>query len=138
MPIINLKVSGTEDAGLAQLLAASLTRLTQTYLNKVPSVTAVTVAFIAENLWFINSQPIENTGKRSFYLDIKITELKNTADEKSAYIDAVYKLLETSLGGIHPESYVYVEEVKANAYGFGGLTQKVRFKKPLIKSLLLQ
>ena len=50
-------------------------------------------------------------------------------DEKEAYIAAVFRLMEALLGALHQESYVYVEEVKADAYGFGGRTQEYRYIK---------
>ena len=31
------------------------------------------------------------------------------------------------LGDLHKESYIHVNEVAADAYGFGGLTQEHRF-----------
>ena len=31
------------------------------------------------------------------------------------------------LGPLHNESYVYVNDVRADAYGFGGLTQERRY-----------
>ena len=33
------------------------------------------------------------------------------------------------LGSIHNESYVYIEEVKADSYGYGGKTQEFRYIK---------
>ena len=31
------------------------------------------------------------------------------------------------LGDLHDESYIYVEDVRAAAYGFGGRTQEFRY-----------
>ena len=35
--------------------------------------------------------------------------------------------MNTLLENLHSESYVYLEEVKADACGFGGLTQEYRY-----------
>jgi 4-oxalocrotonate tautomerase len=35
--------------------------------------------------------------------------------------------MESILGPLHPESYVHVHEVAADAYGYGGLTQELRY-----------
>jgi 4-oxalocrotonate tautomerase len=121
MPIINLKISGKEDVSLAQTLASSITLLTQQYLDKKPEATAITITFIPDVLWFINGQSV--AGARTFYLDIKVSDSTNLKDQKAAYIEAVYKLFED----VHPLSYVYVEEVKGDAYGFGGLTMEHRY-----------
>jgi hypothetical protein len=37
---------------------------------------------------------------------------------------------ERLLGNVHPESYVYVQDVRATAYGFGGRTQEYRHQHP--------
>lgn len=31
------------------------------------------------------------------------------------------------LGDLHPESYIHVHDVPADSYGFGGVTQEVRY-----------
>ena len=127
MPVINLKISGKEDLNLAQSLAGSITELIQKHLNKDPTVTAITVTFVPDVLWFIDAQSLGALNLRSFYLDIKVSDSTNVKDQKANYIDAVYQLLSSVCGSIHPASYVYVEEVKADAYGFAGLTMEHRY-----------
>jgi hypothetical protein len=34
----------------------------------------------------------------------------------------------TLLGDLHEESYIYVQDVRAAAYGYGGRTQEWRFR----------
>src|ERR1700709_2786557 len=58
----------------------------------------------------------------SFWLDIHVTEGTNTKDEKAAYIAAIFKRMGELLGPLHEESYAHVDEVRGDAYGFGGLT----------------
>lgn len=122
MPIINLKVSGEEDAALAKELAVIISGLTKKVLNKKPEVTVVTVSFVPDNFWFINSESLEDLQIKSFHLTIKISDSTNLKDDKANYIDAVHKALELRLGGIHPVSYTAIEEMKADAYGYEGLT----------------
>ena len=57
-----------------------------------------------------------------------MTDETNTKDEKAAYIQAVFNSFETLLGDLHPESYIYVQDVRATAYGYGGLTQEHRYQ----------
>ena len=33
------------------------------------------------------------------------------------------------LGELHEVSYIYVEDVRATAYGYGGLTQEYRYQR---------
>ncbi|MCA6066410.1 hypothetical protein JI747_004410 [Chryseobacterium sp. RG1] len=127
MPILNLKISGQENTELTQTLVNELTELTALHLKKKPEVTAITVTYISENSWFVNKKSLKDQSLKSFYLDIKITESTNLKDEKAMYIKAVFSLMGKFLGNLHTESYVYVEEVKADAYGFGGLTQEYRY-----------
>ena len=129
MPILNLKISGEESTHLSQTIVNELTEMTAAQLNKKPEVTAITLTYISEDSWFVNKKSLKNWDLKSFYLDIKVTESTNLKEEKSAYIKAVFSLMEKHLGKLHNESYVYVEEVKADAYGFGGLTQEYRYIK---------
>ena len=51
----------------------------------------------------------------------------NTKDEKPAYIAAMFRRMGELLGPLHTESYLHVDEVRGDAYGFGGLTQERRY-----------
>jgi 4-oxalocrotonate tautomerase len=66
-------------------------------------------------------------GKRSFYLDIKVVDGTNTKDEKAAYVAAVFDAFARLLGDLHDESYIFVHDVRADAYGYGGQTQEARY-----------
>ena len=127
MPIINVKISGAEDAMLAASVASLISALAQDHLNKKRPVTAVTLTFIPSRLWFIAGQSLEEQNARSFYVDIKVTESTNLKEQKAAFIRAVHAQMTALLGEVHPASYVYVEEVKADAYGYGGLTMEHRY-----------
>ncbi|WP_456312369.1 tautomerase family protein [Pseudomonas shirazensis] len=122
MPVINLKVSGKENPALAKELALIISDLTKKILNKKPEVTVVTVSFVADDLWFINSQSLSELNTKSFHLTIKISDSTNLKDDKANYIEAVHQALADHLGPIHPVSYTAIEETKADAYGYDGLT----------------
>ncbi|WP_026947103.1 tautomerase family protein [Algoriphagus marincola] len=127
MPILNLKISKELDNQEKGSIISSLTELTHTYLKKKKELMAITLTHIAQNNWFVNSESLETLKQHSFYLDIKVTDGTNSKDEKEAYIKAVFDLFESILDNIHTESYVYIEEVKADAYGYSGKTQEYRF-----------
>ncbi len=129
MPILNLKISGIENPKLTQIVVNRLTKITEKELNKKPEVTAITVNYIKENNWFVNREHLEKLKLKSFYLDIKITDSTNLKQEKESYIKYVFELMSELLGSIHNESYVYIEEVKADSYGYGGKTQEFRYIK---------
>jgi len=122
MPVINLKISGEQDAALAKDLALIISKLTKEVLNKKPEVTVVTVSFIPNDFWFINSESLTELNTNSFHLTIKISDSTNLKEDKAKYIDAVHQTLLSRLEKIHPVSYTAIEEMKADAYGYDGLT----------------
>ena len=122
MPVIHLEVSGDKNPALAKELVKIISTLTKDILNKRPEVTVVTVAFVPDDLWFVNSVSLAELRKKSFHLTIKISDSTNLKDDKSKYIEAVHHTLETLLGDLHPVSYTAIEEMKADAYGYEGLT----------------
>ncbi len=127
MPIINLKVSGQEDPALAQEIAKTISNVTRDVLNKKPEVTAVTVTFVPDYLWFVNSVSLAELKTKSFHLDIKISDSTNLKTDKAKYIDAVHSSLASILGNIHPVSYTAIQEMKADAYGYEGLTIEYKY-----------
>ncbi len=128
MPIIQVKYS-TPNAqpGLVPQIAAAASRLSAQHLRKNPDVTAVTVEQVAAENWFAGGVSLAEQNKASFFLDIKIVDGTNTKDEKAAFIAAAFATMGELLGDLHHESYVYVHDVSATAYGFGGLTQERRY-----------
>jgi 4-oxalocrotonate tautomerase len=127
MPIINLKVSGQKNPALAKELAKEISRLTKDILNKKPEVTVVTISFIPDDQWFVNSVSLAGLKTRSFHLDIKFSDSTNLKFDKANYIDAAHSSLKNLLGGIHPVSYTTIQEMKADAYGYEGLTIEYKY-----------
>jgi len=74
MPIIELKVSSHEDPVLAQELVNEISRLTKEVLKKKPEVTVVTVSFVPDYLWFVNSVSLAELKTKSFEHNIKISD----------------------------------------------------------------
>ena len=64
---------------------------------------------------------------RIYDTDIKITDETNTKDEKAQYIKEAFDGFERILGNLHEESYIYVQDVRAATYGYGGKTQEYRY-----------
>ena len=127
MPLINLKVSGQEDPALAEQLAKTIIDLTKDVLNKRPEVITVIISFVPDHLWFVNSVSLAELKTKSFHLNIKISDSTNLKIDKSQYIGAVHTALSSLLGGVHPVSYTAIEEMKADAYGYEGLTIEYKY-----------
>lgn len=127
MPILNVKVSGDKSAEKISAISNMLLELTSSVLGKKRDVTAITIQFIDADSWVIAGKPLTEHKKSSFYMDIKVTDETNTKDEKARYIAEVYAGFARILGEVHEESYIYVEDVRAASYGYGGRTQEYRY-----------
>ena len=77
--------------------------------------------------WFAGGKSLAEQSLASFWLDVHVSEGTNTKDEKAAYLAALFQRMGELLGPLHEESYAHVDEVKGDAYGFGGLTQERRY-----------
>jgi len=127
MPILTVKVSAKTSKDLTAQIGALLLDLTSRILKKKREVTAIVIEYADHDHWFVGGQLLSETGKNSFYFDIKITDETNTKDEKAQYIKEAFEGFERILGNLHEESYIYVQDVRAASYGYGGLTQDFRY-----------
>lgn len=128
MPLIIVSYSTSrQPQALKADIAAGVTELTAQILHKDPKVTAIIVQSLDATDWFAGGQSLAEQKLASFWLDIHVTEGTNTKDEKATYIAAIFKRMGELLRPLHNESYVHVDEVRGDAYGFGGLTQERRY-----------
>jgi 4-oxalocrotonate tautomerase len=134
MPFLDVKVSrgGMEcpewgTAPEAAAIAAELTRITHDVLGKKREVTAVAIEWIPAEQWFIGGEALAQSRLRSFFLKIEITAGTNTKDQKAAFVAAVFAAMETLLGPLAPASYVVIQEVAADGWGYAGRTQEFRY-----------
>jgi 4-oxalocrotonate tautomerase len=130
MPILNVKVSGKKSPEMSSKIATMLTELTTKILGKDPRITSIAIDYVDPDHWIVAGQPLSAQGKNSVYFDVKVTDETNTKDEKARYIKEAFAGFEKLLGNLHEESYVYVQDVRATAYGYGGKTSEARFQRP--------
>jgi 4-oxalocrotonate tautomerase len=130
MPILNVKVSAIKSPELTRQIASLLLDLTSTILGKPASVTSIAIDYVDPDSWIVAGVSLSEQQKSSVYFDIKITDETNTKDEKARYIRAAFDGFARILGNLHHESYIYVQDVRATAYGYGGLTQEHRYHAP--------
>jgi 4-oxalocrotonate tautomerase len=130
MPILNVKVGAQKSRELTQRIARILLDTTTRVLRKKPEVTSIAIEYVDPEDWIVGGRSLAEQGKTSIYFDIKITDETNTKDEKAAYIRECFAAFSRLLGNLHEESYIYVEDVRAAAYGYGGQTQEYRFQHP--------
>ncbi|RUU59404.1 4-oxalocrotonate tautomerase family protein [Mesorhizobium sp. M2C.T.Ca.TU.002.02.1.1] len=134
MPIINISVTGKPDAKLSAAIAREATDITAKLLRKDPTITAVAVSYIDPQHWFAGGKSLAGHGANTFWLDIKVVDGTNTKLELEAYLKAIFEAFGRLLGGVHEESYAFVHEVPAAAYGYGGKSQEFRFISGRLKA----
>ncbi|MGJ5071067.1 tautomerase family protein [Bradyrhizobium oligotrophicum] len=128
MPLINIVyASQHRSPGLKKDIAKAVTELTARILRKDPKVTAVIVSEADAANWFAGGASLAEQGLASYWIDVHVSEGTNTKDEKAAYLAAVFARMNELIGPLHHETYLHVDEVKADAYGFGGLSQERRY-----------
>lgn len=127
MPILNVKVSAEKSAEMTGRISAILLELTARILRKDPKVTSIAVTYVDPQDWIVAGKSLAEQGKSSVYFDIKITDETNSKAEKAQYIDEAFAAFARLFGNLHEESYIYVQDVRATAYGYGGRTQEYRF-----------
>jgi 4-oxalocrotonate tautomerase len=130
MPILNVQVSAPRTPELSERITEALLELTSRVLGKRRDLTAVVIDYVDPRDWFIAGQSLAELKKTSFYFDVKVVDETNTKAEKARYVAEAFDLFERLLGNLHHESYVYVQDVRASAYGFGGRTQEYRHQHP--------
>jgi 4-oxalocrotonate tautomerase len=128
MPIINVKVSAAKAPETSQKIARMLLDKTTSILRKRADLTAITIDYVDPEHWIVGGQSLRAQGKSSFYFDIKVVDETNTKAEKARYVAEVFDGFRELLGDLHDESYVYVQDVRPTAYGFGGQTQEYRYQ----------
>jgi 4-oxalocrotonate tautomerase len=128
MPMITILYSTPRPAPwLKSQIAAAAADLAASILRKDPKVTAAVVNVVDPDDWFAGGASLAAQRIAGFWLDIRIVDGSNTKDEKADYIAAVFQRMGELLGPLHSESYVHVNDVRADGYGFGGLTQERRY-----------
>jgi 4-oxalocrotonate tautomerase len=128
MPLITVTYSTAR--AMPQLkaeIATAVSELTAKILHKDPKVTAIITKAVDAADWFAGGRSLAEQKLASYWIDVHVSEGTNTKDEKASYLAAVFARMSELLGPLHEETYVHVDEVKGDAYGFGGLTQERRY-----------
>jgi 4-oxalocrotonate tautomerase len=129
MPILNVKISAKRSPEMTRSIANILLDLTSRILHKDPQVTSIAIEYVEPEDWIVAGKSLAEHGKSSIYFDVKITDETNTKREKAEYIRHAFKAFAELLGDLHEESYIYVQDVRATSYGYGGRTQEYRFQQ---------
>lgn len=128
MPLITVTyATSRQSASLKADIANVVSELTAKILHKDPKVTAVVVKAVDAADWFAGGRSLAEQKLASYWIDTHVSEGTNTKDEKAAYLAAMFSRMSDLLGPLHHETYLHVDEVRGDAYGFGGLSQERRY-----------
>jgi 4-oxalocrotonate tautomerase len=130
MPILNVQVSAQRTPELSERITETLLELTTRILGKRRDLTAVVITYVDPRDWYVAGRSLADLRQSSFYFDVKVVDETNTKAEKARYVAEAFEAFGRLLGNLHPESYVYVQDVRATAYGYGGRTQEYRHQHP--------
>ena len=130
MPILNVKISAKKSPEMSKRISTLLLELTTKILGKDPSLTSIAIDYVDPDDWIVGGRSLSEQGKGSVYFDVKVTDETNTKAEKARYISEAFAGFEKLLGDLHEESYIYVQDVRATSYGYGGRTQEFRSQHP--------
>jgi 4-oxalocrotonate tautomerase len=128
MPILNVKVSAKRCPEMTRQVASMLSDLTKRILGKDPDLIAIAIDYVDPEDWLVGGKSLAEQKKSSVYFDIKITDETNTKAEKETYIRETFAAFEQLFGDLHEASYVYVQDVRAATYGYGGKSQEYRYQ----------
>lgn len=129
MPYLHIRLTSPKDVPASSEVAQTLTQLTAKLLGKKQELTAITVERVPPDQWFVGGASVAATQQATFYFEVKITEGTNTKAEKSAYVQQVFNALVHLLGPLSAASYIVISEVRADSWGYQGLTQEFRYIK---------
>jgi len=127
MPMITVQLAAEPEPGLTRRVVDAVAGLTASVLRKDPKVTAVAVEYLPRRHWFVAGRSTEELGRAAFFVEVRVTDGTNTKDEKARFVAEAFQALRDALGEVDEESYVHVNEVRGDAYGYGGRTQERRF-----------
>ena len=124
MPFIRITVFGpTLAAEQVARLQTETTNLMASVLGKVASLTSVLVEQLPSGSWTVGGKPVPVAA----HVNATITAGTNSSIEKARYIEATMTLLREVFGAeLSPATYVVVEEVSAQSWGYDGRTQESR------------
>jgi len=124
MPFVRMTVSGpTLAPKQVVLLHTEITQLMASVLGKRADLTSVLVEQPAAADWAIGGTAV----KVAVHVEATITAGTNSPEQKARFIEKAMGLLTSVLGSeLNPATYIVVNEVPANAWGYDGRTQQSR------------
>ena len=128
MPYINIRIGKKISTEQKNQLFQQTTDLMQTVMGKNPAVTVVHIDESIPEQWGINSGALTEEQPTGAYVNIKITDGTNSAEEKSEMIEKTVSMLKEVVGTIQEACYVVINDIPADSWGYDGKTQAARLR----------
>lgn len=129
MPFVNVKIAGQVEAAQVKRLQQGITALMADVLHKKANLTAVLIEQVETASWTVGAVPVAMAA----HLDAKVTSGTNTTDEKARFVASAHALLSKVLGaGLPSATYVVIDEIPGDAWGYAGQTQAHRVNSRVV------
>ncbi|MBT9372397.1 tautomerase family protein [Rhizobium sp. CSW-27] len=124
MPFVHARLAGINArAEEIRALQQAITRLMEKVLNKRADLTAVLVEVSETAFWSIGGDTVPVAA----HLDVFVTRGTNSEAEKAAFIAEAHALIAHFCDGrLSEATYVVIQDIDAEAWGYGGRTQAAR------------
>lgn len=126
MPYINIRIAATLENEQKQALYKKTTFLMNTVMRKRREVTVVHIQESKTEQWSTNAEQLSVNDPIGVYVDIKVTQGTNTPEEKKEMISQTIKMLQEVIGTIQEASYVVIDDIPGDSWGYNGKTQAMR------------
>jgi 4-oxalocrotonate tautomerase len=127
MPYLKMRVSAKNTEETTQKIVDILMDHTTNILQKKADVTSIDIEYVSSKQWFVGGKNMDEQNGVTFYLDVKVTDGTNSKVQKSQYINEIFNDMDTLIGPIKPASYIVIDDIKSDSWGFQGSTQEFRF-----------
>lgn len=127
MPYLRVRIASENQEVGIQKMAQKLTELAVNDLGKVADVAVVDIQYVNPKNWFVGGKSSAELGETGFFLEIKITEATNLREQKAQFVKNVFGEFTNWFGTLSKASYVVVQDIDSDSWGYGGKTQEYRY-----------
>ncbi|WP_426153359.1 tautomerase family protein [Pseudomonas sp. DC3000-4b1] len=124
MPFARVTLSHALLPGTEANLCEALTTLIAEALAKRHDLTSVLIEVPGRLRWAVGNRE----QSMAAHLEVWVTAGTNSSEQKRDFLSKAMAVLRSALPGLHPASYIVVNEVPASDWGYGGISQADRAK----------
>lgn len=127
MPFIEVRIATDQVTdNVVKEVSTGITEIMSGILNKKRELVAVTVTSVDPRQWVIASQTLNNSRLTTAFVSARITAGTNTEQQKAEALRQIHRLLNNAIGPLNEASYIVLNELPADDWGYDGKSQKSR------------